>query len=437
MRFIKLKTLLLVAFFSSVVFAEDAAKHDLEKAFYKEYSFLLKEKRAMQSRINQLKSKHSKEQSLAKRELQNLKTESDALLLEIDRNNDQLTIVEREILSKESGQSVFDATLEQASISLVASTDAKLQGITDTVEMAMVRLDKNSRIHNEPEGVFFLQDGTEVSGEIIHYGAVARFGISTDAQGPLAPAGGGAFKLWESVDKATIQAVANNQTPVELPLFLYDSESKEVSFVEEKDVLTIINSGGPIAWVIIILGALATLLAVLRFIFLFTLGNANKSSIDAVASKVAEGDIESAKQQASKIGGSIKRVFRSTLNNIHRDREHVEDTIAEAVLHEHSHLDRFHAMIMVIAAISPLLGLLGTVTGMIETFDVITEFGTGDPKLLSGGISTALVTTELGLIVAIPVLVIGTILASWSSRIKDDIEKSALHLVNQYQNKQA
>ena len=82
------------------------------------------------------------------------------------------------------------------------------------------------------------------------------------------------------------------------------------------------------------------------------------------------------------------------------------------------------------AAVAPLLGLLGTVTGMIATFDIITEFGTGNPKLLSGGISVALVTTELGLIVAIPTLMLGNLLNGWGSRIKEDLDKSALRISN-------
>jgi biopolymer transport protein ExbB len=69
---------------------------------------------------------------------------------------------------------------------------------------------------------------------------------------------------------------------------------------------------------------------------------------------------------------------------------------------------------------------------MITTFDIITEFGTGDPKLLSGGISIALVTTEIGLAVAIPALLAGNILSGWSESIKDDMEKGALGVINQY-----
>src|SRR5690606_18595063 len=110
-----------------------------------------------------------------------------------------------------------------------------------------------------------------------------------------------------------------------------------------------------------------------------------------------------------------------------------EVIVSESILHESTHLSRFGSVITMIAAVAPLLGLLGTVTGMIQTFDVITEFGTSDPKLLSGGIATALVTTELGLIVAIPCLLFGNLLNGWSDRIKDDMEKAALRAINLYQ----
>ncbi|MDZ7829410.1 MAG: MotA/TolQ/ExbB proton channel family protein [Halofilum sp. (in: g-proteobacteria)] len=106
-------------------------------------------------------------------------------------------------------------------------------------------------------------------------------------------------------------------------------------------------------------------------------------------------------------------------------------------MHESTHLERFGSLILVIAAVSPLLGLLGTVTGMISTFEVITKFGTGDPKLLSGGISTALVTTELGLAVAIPALLIGNLLSGWADRIKDEMEKAALRMTNLYEEARA
>lgn len=85
-------------------------------------------------------------------------------------------------------------------------------------------------------------------------------------------------------------------------------------------------------------------------------------------------------------------------------------------------MSRFQVLIPVVAAVAPLLGLLGTVTGMIETFQVMTVFGSGKPELLSGGISEALITTQLGLIVAIPALFFGQLLSGWAQSIKKKVE---------------
>ena len=109
----------------------------------------------------------------------------------------------------------------------------------------------------------------------------------------------------------------------------------------------------------------------------------------------------------------------------------------ESILNESTSLDRFGNFILVLAAVAPLLGLLGTVTGMIATFDIITTHGTGDPKLLSGGISEALVTTMLGLVVAIPLLLLGNLMGGWAQNIKDSMEQSALHIVNLFEKNKA
>jgi biopolymer transport protein ExbB len=106
---------------------------------------------------------------------------------------------------------------------------------------------------------------------------------------------------------------------------------------------------------------------------------------------------------------------------------------AEALLLKaRTNMERFGMAIMVIAAVAPLLGLLGTVSGMISTFAIITEHGTGDPKLLSGGISEALITTQLGLMVAIPLLLLGNLLNGWCGRISANLEEKVLMRIANY-----
>ena len=111
-------------------------------------------------------------------------------------------------------------------------------------------------------------------------------------------------------------------------------------------------------------------------------------------------------------------------------REDMENALQEAILREIPSLERFLSTLAMLAAIAPLLGLLGTVTGMIDTFHVITQHGTGDPRMMSGGISEALVTTMLGLTVAIPIMLAHTLLnRSVDNRI-GQMEEKAVALVN-------
>ena len=127
----------------------------------------------------------------------------------------------------------------------------------------------------------------------------------------------------------------------------------------------------------------------------------------------------------------VSRILRSTLLGLNQGgRALGEEYGFEQLLKEQSRLERFGTVIMVSASIAPLLGLLGTVSGMIATFDIITEFGTGDPRLLSGGISEALVTTRLGLIVAIPTLFLGTLLNGHSQRLANKAQIKMLELLN-------
>ncbi len=116
---------------------------------------------------------------------------------------------------------------------------------------------------------------------------------------------------------------------------------------------------------------------------------------------------------------------------LHADqpRSVLENCISEAILRQTPRLERFLNALKVLAAVSTLLGLLGTVTGMINTFQVITIHGTGDPRLMAGGISEAMVTTQVGLAVAIPVMMMAAFLSGRARRISLDMEEKGLSLI--------
>jgi biopolymer transport protein ExbB len=111
------------------------------------------------------------------------------------------------------------------------------------------------------------------------------------------------------------------------------------------------------------------------------------------------------------------------------DTEALELHLTEAILGEIPKLGRNLTIIKIISVVAPLMGLLGTVTGMINTFQAITLFGTGDPKLMAGGISTALVTTVLGLVVAIPSTLLYAMLNTRSKNIVFILQEQAAGVI--------
>jgi len=105
-----------------------------------------------------------------------------------------------------------------------------------------------------------------------------------------------------------------------------------------------------------------------------------------------------------------------------------DNILDEIVVRQVSSLDAYLAAIQILAAVAPLLGLLGTVTGMMRTFDVITVFGTGNARAMAGGISVALITTQTGLMVSIPGLYMGSFLAKRANNLKYRIAATGMYL---------
>lgn len=159
-----------------------------------------------------------------------------------------------------------------------------------------------------------------------------------------------------------------------------------------------IEFGGVVGKTIILLGSVTFLIGMVRLVVLM------------LTRVKVRAQVQSPEQPGNNPLGRVLSVYQENRSS---DTETLELKLEEAILHEIHRVDRFLWMIKVVSAVAPLMGLLGTVTGMIRTFQIITLFGTGDPKLMAGGISEALVTTMLGLIAAIPLV----LLHSWLSSI--------------------
>jgi biopolymer transport protein ExbB len=192
-----------------------------------------------------------------------------------------------------------------------------------------------------------------------------------------------------------------------------------------------VKNGGPLVWPILSIAFFALIIALERLIFLKRV----HANTDRVMGNVNELALQGKWQECDKIAKDKKRrpvynVLKAGLYARAEERETMESVLQEAILKELPRLERFLPTLNIMGEIAPLLGLLGTVTGMISTFHVITLYGTGDPRMMSGGISEALVTTMLGLAVAIPIMLVHTFLSRRVDHIVGDMEEKAVALTN-------
>jgi biopolymer transport protein ExbB len=185
--------------------------------------------------------------------------------------------------------------------------------------------------------------------------------------------------------------------------------------IQTPDVFERIKQGGIIGYIILALGVAGFVFAIWRLIALTSIG-----------AKMTQ-QMENTEPDST---NPLGRVLAAAQKNGVQDTETYELLLDEAITKEIPQLEKGQSMIKLLAAVAPLLGLLGTVTGMIATFQSISLFGTGDPKLMASGISQALVTTMLGLVVAIPLLFLHSLVASRSRTLVQILDEQSAGLLS-------
>ncbi|MGD2129846.1 MAG: MotA/TolQ/ExbB proton channel family protein [Lysobacterales bacterium] len=174
------------------------------------------------------------------------------------------------------------------------------------------------------------------------------------------------------------------------------------------------EDGGPVGYVIIGVGVLGLLLCLWKFFSLSSTGSKIRKQVKS--------------EQADK-SNPLGRVLAVYSDNPDSDLETLELKLDEAILRETAPIETGLSFVKVLYVVAPLLGLLGTVVGMIATFQMITLFGTGDPRMMAGGISTALVTTVLGLVVAIPLTLFHSFLQGRAKALIQVLEEQAAGII--------
>jgi len=192
------------------------------------------------------------------------------------------------------------------------------------------------------------------------------------------------------------------------------------SLVARPNLMERVQQGGIVGYLVLLLGAFGVGIAIQR---LYILIDADKKVTAQLSSDVISTD------------NALGRVLSVYEANKSVDTDTLELKMAEAVFKETPELNKGLLIIKVISVVAPLMGLLGTVTGMIKTFQAITLYGTGDPKLMAGGISQALVTTVLGLTVAIPTTLLHTIVSGRSRRVTQIIQEQGAGIIASHSEK--
>ena len=341
----------------------------LVRAYERELALLHTELRALERREKDIEKEHAQWKAREATALANLESEVAGLEREATKAERVLDELERAEAFTRSPDELLRAARAQAELK-----DGDLE---DVLEILIKDLEKRASITTS-HATYFDERGVAHEGEIVRFGPLAA---SVEGRA-LIPTGDGHLQLAREVPAGELYVFGG---------------LKSVEEAEEKSALDVVNSGGVVGWIIVLLGGLCFLLSILRAATLWW---------------------------STRGLGAFALDPKSTPRGVAQQiAQRLKTETADAVFARFSRpLSRFHVVILVVAAIAPLLGLLGTVTGMIATFDAITVHGTGDPRLLSGGISQALVTTELGLIVAIPTVLVGQLLGGIADRASADLE---------------
>ena len=181
--------------------------------------------------------------------------------------------------------------------------------------------------------------------------------------------------------------------------------------VQSPSLMERIAQGKTVGYVIIALGIVGVLIAIWRVLVLTAVG----AKVNSQIKNIHEPNVKN----------PLGRVLRVAKDTAGADIETMELKLGESILRETPKFNSMLPLLKIISVVAPLLGLLGTVTGMIVTFQAITLYGAGDPKLMAGGISTALVTTVLGLVVAIPTVFLHTLVSSRARRLTQILQEEA------------
>lgn len=279
------------------------------------------------------------------------------------------------------------------------------------------------------QGACLDQSGREHIGKFLVFGPAAYFSSKTgDVTGPVSAKAGSLLPaVHERISdnaKKQILTLAEGK-PAVVPVDVTGGTAMQAG-TAGKTIMENIKDGGIVMIPILLIGALSAILAILKILWLTRRRGMETGAMEKITGLLVAGKTQEAGEYAALLKPPLGRVLSEGVIHRNAPKEQREEIMSETLLSCLPEMERHLGTLAVFGAVAPLLGLLGTVTGMIHTFRLVTIFGTGDARQLSGGISEALVTTVAGLLVAIPVLLAHAFLSRAVKKMAGKIESAII-----------
>ncbi len=433
-------SILMIATFSQSSLAESAITLDglLEKVISGRNADFVENTR----RVNEFKRAKNKQKGLLSKAVLNTKNEekkSNKLNFEISKNDQEITSLELQLADRLGNfgelfgvtRQVAGDTRAQVESSLITAQFKNrvepLEALTESKRlptMAQLRVLWSTLLREQTEQGRVARFSTDISNmsgfmerkEVIRFGP---FSAVTDGKyltykeqaqqfGYLFRQPGGQYtkqveKLMTASEGEVVSVAIDPSRGVILNLL-----------VQSPSLLQRFKQGGLPGYVVSFLAVIGLSIGFVRLITLWMIGRKVQKQMH---------------NKKISTGNPLGRIFKAYAENPHVDVETLELKLEDVILKEVPKLEQGLGIVKVLAAISPLIGLLGTVVGMILTFQAITLWGTGDPKIMAGGISQALVTTVQGLIAAIPLLLLHSLTSGRARLIQQVLEEQSAGLI--------
>ncbi len=398
-----------------------ASAQSLDEAYRTELTRLAAEKVSMRKALRKAESRGNKARATLVAEIEALASKLTSLRADNSKSEMQVPQAERMLSIQEQHASIerraiqIETWLETHGLRLPhgPGDDHEAErhehpSLEEMVARALEHVEEHGQLRVELNQEYFGAGGVAKTGSVLFLAEVGALAMD-DGLRPLELAPDGSLRMTTSFTPENI-SYGDSRT---VGVVLFDPDDIRPTRNVDGGWQSWLDRGGVVMWVIAALGFLSFLLILERLLtFALYLVRISRAESRGPSTSVPAEDSLLAPVAVVQTGEGDAKI--------------IETEAAEALLRAQQVVRRGVSLLAVVASVAPLLGLLGTVTGMIGTFGVITEHGTGDPRLLSGGISEALLTTQFGLMVAIPALLFQTTLYRAGDAILRRVERFAL-----------